>query len=74
MSFHFVLFYVCRLCFYLLFFLNIFDILVACGIKPTSTCFQVLSNSPTQGGVRNRGGVRLLAGGPLDCSQSSIFP
>ena len=73
MSFHFVLFYVCRLCLYLLFFKICFIFLVARGIKPTSTCFQVLSSSPTQGGPEDRGGVYLLAGGPLDCSQSSIF-
>ena len=66
--------YVCRLCLYLLFFKIYFIFLVARGIKPTSTRFQVLTSSPTQGGVRDRGGVSLLAGGPLDCSQSSIFP
>ena len=74
MSFHFVLFYVCRLCLHLLFFKIYFIFLVACGIKPTSTCFQVLSSSPTQGGAGDRGGVCLPAGGTLDCSQSSIFP
>ena len=51
MSFHFVLFYVCRLCLHLLFFKIYFIFLVACGIKPTSTCFHVLSSSPTQGGA-----------------------
>ena len=74
MSFHFVLLYVCRLCLHLLFFKIYFIFLVARGIKPTSTCFQVLSSSPTRGGPEDRGGVCLLAGGPLDCSQSSIFP
>ena len=44
------------------------------GIKPTSTCFQVLSSSSTQDEDGDRGGVCLLAGGPLGCSQSSIFP
>ena len=74
MSFQFGLFYVCRLCLYLLFFKIYFLFLVGRGIKPTSTCFQVLSSSPTQGEAGDRGGVCLLAGGPLDCSQSSIFP
>ena len=74
MSFHFVLFPVCRLCLYLLFFKIYFIFLEALGIKPTSTGFQVLSSSPTQGGAEDRGGVCLLAGGSLDCSQSSIFP
>ena len=42
MSFHFVLFYVCRLCLHLLLFLKkYFVFLVARGIKPMSTCFQV---------------------------------
>ena len=39
----------------------------------SGTCFQVLSSSPTQGGAGDGSGVCLLAGGPLDCSQSSIF-
>ena len=42
MSFHLVLFYVCRLCLHLLlFFKKYFIFLVARGIKPMSTCFQV---------------------------------
>ena len=73
MSLHLVLFYVWRLCLYLLFFKIYFMFLVTTGIKPTSTRFQVLSSSPTQGGPGDRGGVCLLAEGPLDCSQSSIF-
>ena len=51
-----------------------FIILAARGIKPTSTCFQVLSSSSTQDEDGDRGGVCLLAAGPLDYSQSSIFP
>ena len=51
-----------------------FVFLVARGIQLTSTCFQVLSSSPFQVGTGDRGGVCLLAGGPLDCSQSSFFP
>ena len=74
MNFLFVLFYACRLSLHFLLFLIFFIFLVAHGIKPTSTCFQVLSSSPNQGGPGDRGGVCLLAGGPLDCSQSSIFP
>ena len=67
-------FVLCLSCLYLLFFKIYFIFLVARGIKPKSTCFQILTSSPTQGGVRDRGGVSLLAGGPLDCSQSSILP
>ena len=74
MSFHFLLFYACRLSLHFLLFLIYFIFLVAHGIKPTSTCFQVLSSSPTQGGAGDRGRVCLPAGGTLDCSQSSIFP
>ena len=73
MSFLFVLFYVCRLNLHFLLFLIYFTFLVAHSIKPTSTCFQLLSSSPTQGWAGDRGGVCLLAGGPLDCSQFSIF-
>ena len=52
------------LCLHLLLFFKIYFIfLVDRGIKPTSTC-------GAGDGVR----VCLLAGGPLDCSQSSIFP
>ena len=70
------LFFVLCLSFKFAFFLFLiyFIFLVAHGIKPTSTYLQVLSSSPTQGGPGDRGGVCLLAGGPLDCSQSSIFP
>ena len=67
MSFLFVLFYACRLSLHFLLFLIYFIFLVAHGIKPTSTCFQVLSSSPTQGGPGDRGGACLLAGGPLVC-------
>ena len=73
MSFLFVLFYVCRLNLHFLLFLIYFIFLVAHSIKPTSTCFQLLSTSPAQGGAGDRGGVCLQAGGPLDCSQFSIF-
>ena len=62
--------YVCIYYFFKMYFI----FLVARGIKPTSTCFQVLSGSPTQGGAGDEAGVCLLAEGPLDCSQSSIFP
>ena len=75
MSFHFVLFYARRSCLYLLFFKIYFIFLVARGIKPTSTSFQVLWISPTQrGAAGDKGGVCLLAEDPLDCSQSSSFP
>ena len=75
MSFLFVLFYACRLSLHFLLFLIYFIFLVAHGIKPTSTCFQVLSSSPNQGEAGDSGGVCLLAEGPLDCWQSSpIFP
>ena len=57
MSFHFVLFYVRRLCLHLLFFEIYFIFLVARGIKQTSACFPVLSTSTTQGGAGDRGGV-----------------
>ena len=72
--------------FVFIFLKNIFHISVARGIKPTSTCFQVLSrdyevphsllvlySSPTHSGAGDGGVVCLLAGGPLDCSQSSIL-
>ena len=72
MSFHFDLFYACCLCLHLLFF-KIYFIFLAHGIQPTSTGFQVLSSSLTQGGAGDGGGVCLPAGVPLDCSQSSIF-
>ena len=61
MSFHFVLFYICRLCLHLLTFKIYFIFLVARGIKPTSTGFQVLTSSPPQGGAGDSGGVCLLA-------------
>ena len=49
MSFHFVLFFVCRSCLHLLFFkIYFFIVLAACGIKLTSTFFQILSSSSTQ--------------------------
>ena len=62
--------YVCIYYFFKIYFI----FLVARGIKPTNTCFQVLSSSPTQGGAGDRAGVCLLAEGQLDCSQSSSFP
>ena len=40
MSFHFVLFYVCRSCLHLLFVKIYFIFLVACGIKLTNTFFR----------------------------------
>ena len=62
MRFHFVLFYVCRLFLYFcIYFFKYFIFLVARGIKPSSTCFQVLSSSPTQGEAGDRAGVCLLA-------------
>ena len=51
-----------------------FKFLLARSIKPTSTCFQVLSGFPTQAGVGDGVRVCLLTGGLLDCSQSSICP
>ena len=59
--------------FVFIFLKNIFHISVARGIKPTSTCFQVLYSTPTQAGAGDGGVVCLLAVGPLDCSQSSIL-
>ena len=64
MSFHFVLLYVCRFCLHLLCFLSIFHISGSPWYKTDST----------QDEDGDRGGVCLLAGGPLDYSQSSIFP
>ena len=65
MSFNFTLFcfkFIVYVCIYY-FFKIYFIFLVDRGIKPTSTC-----------GAGDEGRVCLLEGGPLDCSQSSIFP
>ena len=65
MSFNFTLFcfkFIVYVCIYY-FFKIYFIFLVDRGIKPASTC-----------GAGDGGRVCLLAGGPLDCSQSSIFP
>ena len=64
MSFHFVLFkFIVYVCIYY-YFLNIFYISGSPWHKTDEyNC-----------GARDGGRVCLLAGGPLDCSQSSIFP
>ena len=53
-------------CIYLFIHFLHFMFLAASGIKPTSTW--------TQGGAGVGFVVCVLAGGPLDCLQSSIFP
>ena len=42
--------------------------------KTNEYLFSGLIKLPAQGGAGDRSGVCLLAGGPLDCSESSIFP
>ena len=49
MSFQFGLFYVCRLCLYLLFFKIYFLFLVARGIKPDDYLFSGLIKLPDSG-------------------------